>query len=165
MGLFNLFNKSNKSKKSSSEFNQINENCNSIFEKVFNECRLDFGREMVEIMNMKSRLLEVVNSENTYTPAQGLLAKKFLELFTVYLKIIKVYVSLKKGNSNEHRDLQALESIEEKINRVYSLINELNRQFYLSSDEVSSISSCDDIINEAEALSNIVKSGYLNNSN
>ena len=165
MGLFNLFNKSNKSKKSSSEFNLINETCNSIFEKVFNECRLDFGREMVEIMNMKSRLLEVVNSDNTYTSVQGLLAKKFLELFTVYLKTIKVYVSIKKGNSNEHRDLQALDSIEEKMNRVYALINELNRQFYLCSDEVSSISSCDDIINEAEALSNIVNSRYFNNSN
>lgn len=53
---------------------------------------------MVEIMDMKSKLLEALNPAKTITAAQSLLAKKLLELISVYFRIIEAYVSAKNDS-------------------------------------------------------------------
>jgi hypothetical protein len=160
MRLFNLF---KKNKRNNDEFAQLNDICNSAFEGIFNKYRLNFGREMVEIMDLKSGLLEVVKSVNSCTPVQETIAKKFLELIPVYFRLIEVCVSVKNGNLLEKEDSQTLNRVEEKMGTVYCLLITLNRQFYLSSEAVADMSAFDEIINEAEALRNVVNNSYFKN--
>jgi hypothetical protein len=150
-----------RNKDSNNEFKRLNDMCNAAFEGAFNKCRLEFGREMVEIIDMKSKLLDVLKSTKTTTPAQELLAKKSLELIAVYFKLIEIYDSITKDNRLEETQSQAFDEMDEKIKRVYSLINNLNTQFYLSSKELSGMSVYDEIINEAEALRNVITENYI----
>jgi|GEM_PF-4202912 len=141
-------------KDSKDEFERLNDVCNAAFERAFHKCRLDFGREMVEITDLKSKLLDTVKAADI-TAAQELLAKKLLELIPVYFRLIETYTSAKKDNHSGNVYTQALE-MDAKIKRVYSLINSLNTQFYLCADKLSGGSACDEIINEAEALRNVI---------
>ena len=149
-----------RNKDSNNGFEQLNDVCNKAFEGAFNKCRLDFGHEMVVIMDMKSKLLDALKSMKTTAPAQELLAKKFLELIPVYFKLIEIYVSAKKDN-HEETHLQAFNEMDDKIKRVYSLVNNLNTQFYFSFKELSGMSAYDEIINEAEALCNVINENYI----
>ena len=136
MRLSNIF---RRKKDNNNEFERLNDICNAAFEGAFNKCRLDFGREQVEIIEMKSKLLDVLKSTKAAAPAQELIAKKLLELIAVYFRIIEIYVSVKRDNRPEEGQSQAFDEMDEKIKRVYSLINSLNTQFYLSSNELSGI--------------------------
>ena len=49
MRLHNIF---KRNKENKNEFDRLNDTCNSAFNSAFNKCRLDFGRELVEIMGM-----------------------------------------------------------------------------------------------------------------
>lgn len=158
MRLFNLF---KRKKDNNNEFERLNDACNEAFEGAFNKCRLEFGREMVEIMEMKSRLLEVLKSSRPVTSAQELLSKKLLELIAVYFRGIEIYVSAKSDSSHKQAQSQVFDEMDEKVKRVYSLINSMNTQFYLSSSEMSGMSAYDDIINEAEALRNVINENYI----
>ncbi len=153
MRLHNIF---KRNKENKNEFDRLNDTCNSAFNSAFNKCRLDFGRELVEIMEMKAKLLDVLKSQTAASSAQELLAKKLLELIAVYFRIIEIYVSAKSDNHPERTHSQAFHQLDEKIKKVYSLINNLNTQFYLSSNELSGMSAYDEIINEAEALRNVI---------
>lgn len=159
--IMRLSNLLKRNKDSNNGFEQLNDACNKAFEGAFNKCRLDFGREMVEIVDMKSKLLDALKSTKTTAAAQELLAKKLLELIPVYFKLIEIYVSAKKDNHHEQTHLQAFDEMDDKIKRVYSLINNLNTQFYFSSKELSGISAYDEIINEAEALRNVINENYI----
>ncbi len=158
MRLPNIF---KRNKDNNNEFERLNDICNTAFEGAFNKCRLDFGREMVEIMEVKSKLLDVLKSKKAAAPAQELLAKKLLELIAVYFRIIELYVSAKSDNHPVRTHLQAFDEMDEKIEKVYSLIYNLNTQFYLSSDELSGMTAYDEIINEAEALRNVINENYI----
>jgi hypothetical protein len=152
MGLFNLF---KRKKGSKSGYEHLNDACNAAFESAFHKCRLDFGREFVEMMDMKSKLLDFLKSAKT-TAAQELIAKKLLELIPVYFRITEAYVSARKSNQQGEAHTQALSEIDERMRRAYSLINDLNARFYLCTDELSGTSAYDEIINEAEALRNVI---------
>ncbi|TYQ13069.1 UNVERIFIED_CONTAM: hypothetical protein Cloal_4118 [Acetivibrio alkalicellulosi] len=151
MWLFNLF---KKSKKGNNQFENLNNKCDSAFKESFSRCRVEFGREMVQIMNMKSAIIEKINSVNGCTPVQEMLAEKMLELMYVYFNTVNAYVSAKRGAGSE---TEILEGMKDKINRVYNLINDLNKQFYLNTDKVAGVTQCDEVINEAQALCNVIK--------
>ncbi len=157
MCLFNLFGRKAKNK---NEFKQLDASCSTAFKDVFSRCRFDFGREMVEIMDLKPALMEKLNNPDKITPAQGLIAKKLLELMCVYLRTADTYVSIKKGKNTDEESMTELEGIKDKIGNVYSLINKLNKQFYLCSDDMSGTSESNEIINEAEALLTVTKNMY-----
>ena len=151
-----------RNKDGKNEFERLNDACNAAFEGAFNKCRLVFGREMVEIIEMKSKLLDVLKSAKT-SAAQELLAKKFLELIVVYFRSIEIYVSAKNDSQPEGTNSQAMD---ERVGKVYSLIKNLNAQFYNCSDDLAGMSAYDEVINEAEALSNVIKENYIKyNSN
>ena len=103
---------------------------------------------------MKSKLLDFLKSAKT-TAAQELIAKKLLELIPVYFRITEAYVSARKA-INRGSPYKALSEIDERMRRAYSLINDLNARFYLCTDELSGTSAYDEIINEAEALRNVI---------
>lgn len=114
---------------------------------------------MVEIMDIKSKLLDAVQPPKPITAAQDLLAKKLLELIPVYFRIIEAYVSTKNDRTGgDHK--QAFGDMDERIKKVYSLIKDLNTKFYLCTNELSGISAHDEIINEAEALRDVIDANY-----
>lgn len=74
----------------------------------------------------------------------------------LYFELADSLVSLKAADTADMTVIQHVDGTKDKMNRIYSLITSLNNQFYMKADETNFKESCDDLINEAEALSNVI---------
>ncbi|WP_010244958.1 hypothetical protein [Acetivibrio cellulolyticus] len=148
--------KSQSLKRPKSEIASLGKKCNSTFEDIYTRCRIEFGRELVELMDIKRRLVEKCEPVGNCTPLQEMLVKKILQLMCLYFELADSLVSLKAADTADMTVIQHVDGTKDKMNRIYSLITSLNNQFYMKADETNFKESCDDLINEAEALSNVI---------
>ena len=153
--ILSWFGKSNKQ----DEISQLNNSCNILFEQVFNKCRQEFGSELIDIMNIKKRIIEAKHSAGT--DVRELLSKKILTLIITYLELANTYVnsinSLKNLNDCDSQITDIAKANREKLTGMYSLIKSLNLQMNLNSIEAVMADEFQDIINEAVALNNVME--------
>lgn len=142
--------------KPKSEIAILNRDCNEVFENIYAHCRIDFGRELVELMGIKRRVWEKCEIKGNCTPVQEMLIKKMLELICLYFKLADSIVSIKTVGNAEKTVNDYVDITKEKMISIHNLVNSLNNQFYMKSDYSSSEPLCDDLINEAEALRNVI---------
>lgn len=144
-------------KKPENELQKLNNTCNRHFEVVFESCRLELGRELVGIMDMKKRLVESINSCDGCTPVQEMLAKKFLELVDMYFGLAHSYISIKKGVGRDEAAKLHIEGLKDKQDRILVLAGSLNTQFYIKAEPGNQVSMYNELLNEAEALCNVLR--------
>jgi hypothetical protein len=140
-----------------SELERLNSACNKHFEAVFGNCRLEFGRELVGLMDMKKRLLEAAGSPMGCTPVQEMLAKKFLELADMYFGLAHSYVSIKRSAVKNDMDMQHMKDLMDRMDKVLELAGALNTQFYIRAETGNPVQTGSELLDEAEALFNVLK--------
>lgn len=144
---------------SKSEIEALNRKCNKVFENTYTRCRVEFGRELLELMDIKRRIAEKFEVKENYNPIQEMLAKKILELIILYFNLADSVVSVKPTGSSDNY----VDNTKDKMIKIHELINTLNNQFYIKSDNSGSQEVCDDLINEAEALKNVIEQSITQN--
>jgi hypothetical protein len=151
MGIFALF---GSKRRISKELKSLNDECNSLFNDTFNMCRVEYGRELVEAMNLKSEMLETLE-KSSVDGIREKIAEKILNLTAAYFKIIKENFCEKQCMTNEIRDV-----FKTKLDKAYELITSLNHYFYLIPKDNLSTDEFDETLNEAEALCNAISVNY-----
>lgn len=154
-------NNKNSSPKPKSTIDAINKKCNKLFENIYTRCRIDFGRELVELMDIKKHVAEKCQTEETCTPVQEMLAKKIIELIILYFNIADSLVAMQKIDSTGQMVDDYINITKDKMVKIQELIKTLNNQFYIKSEDSASQERCDDLINEAEALKNVIKQSII----
>ena len=154
-------NNRNPSPKPKSTIDAINKKCNKLFENIYARCRIDFGRELLELMDIKKHVVEKCQTEETCTPVQEMLAKKIIELIVLYFNIADSLVAMQKIDSTGQMVGDYINLTKDKMLKIQELIKTLNNQFYIKSEDSASQERCDDLINEAEALKNVIKQSII----
>lgn len=150
----------NKSKSNSkSEIETLNRKCNKVFENAYTRCRIEFGRELLELMDIKRCIADKCEVEENCNPVQEMLAKKILELIFLYFNLTDSLASMKPTGSSDNY----VDTTKGKLTKIHELINSLNNQFYIKADNSGSQDLCDDLINEAEALKNVIEQSINQN--
>jgi hypothetical protein len=145
---------------SKSEIENLNTKCNKVFEDIYTRCRIDFGRELLELMDIKRRIAEKCEVKENCNPVQEMQAKKIFELILLYFNLADSIVSMKPTGSSDGY----VDNTKDKMIKVHELVNTLNNQFYIKADSSSSQDLCEDLINEAEALRNVIEQSITPNS-
>jgi hypothetical protein len=143
--------------KPKNEIHDLNSSCNTLFEKIYKNCRIDFGLEFVELMDIKRALVTNFTHAKSCTPIQEMLAKKVIELTNSYFKYAEAVVSVKKNRELNIQAQRFIECTVDKMSSIYSLIHKLNSQFYIKSEGLDFETSGNDLIMEAEALNNVLE--------
>ena len=143
-----------------SEIEALNRKCNTVFENTYTHCRIEFGRELLELMDIKRRIAEKCEVKENCNPVQEMLAKKILELLLLFFNLADSIVSMKPTGSCDNY----VDNTKDKLIKIHELVNTLNNQFYIKSDNSSSQELCDDLINEAEALKNVIEQSITPNN-
>lgn len=155
-------------KMNNSELSVLSNKCNKAFQNIFAKCRLEFGREIISLMDIKRNIMDAVKdpagstdrtSASGISPLREMIARKILQLTLAYFELASSYVSVKTRHSKEEWQPAHLEDTRSNMNRVYGLISSLNRQFYLRSGVTglgSTATADQELINEAEALCNVL---------
>lgn len=145
-----------KRKKAENEIWDLNASCNNLFEKIYSRCRLDFGRELVNLMDMKKDIISSMRHPDSYTPVQEMIAKKVLELIGAYFREAESVVWIKARGASDMDAQQFVEAARERMYEVYALASSLNSHFYLRAEDIG-YNSNGDLLMEAEALCNVLK--------
>ncbi len=140
----------------------LDASCNNKFSASFRKCRLEFGREFVDLMDLKKKLISKKKSTSGYYPMQDMIAEKILRLIDLYFDLASSYISVKTENKPEEWVVKHLDAVGIDMSKTRSLIMSLNNQFYLSTGAAASgslpasESESREMINEAEALCNVL---------
>lgn len=151
-----------KGSKPKNEIQQLNESCNKAFQSAFESCKVEYGRELVELMDIKRSLVDTEHATNSITPLQEMLLKKILELMKLYFKFSEVCVSIKKHSKCDAKVMEHLNNTIGRMDKVYSMIGSLNGQFYMRDEDGDMVPGSQDLINEAEALCNVLRENNHN---
>lgn len=154
-------NNRNPNLKQKSTIDAINKKCNELFENIYTRCRIEFGRELLELMDIKRHVAEKCLTEETCTPVQEMLAKKIIELIVLYFNLADSLVAMKKIDSTDKMAGDYINLTKDKMLKIQELVKTLNNQFYIKSEDLTSQERCDDLINEAEALKNVINQSII----
>jgi hypothetical protein len=152
------------------ELKDLNDACNFQFNKIFERCRRQSGRELVEVMSFKSSILDAIEKSGM-DGARGKIAEKFLKLLAVYLTLIDEYSDRSRcindtdmaggGAEGDPSDCGA-DPFNTRLEKAYDFLAALHRQFFLLTAKNISTELFDDALKEAEALLNAVDIHYGN---
>ncbi len=90
-----------------------------------------------------------------------MLAKRIIELIILYFNIVDSLVAMQKIGSTDKMAVDYINITKDKMVKIQELIKTLNNQFYMKSKDSASQERCDDLINEAEALKNVIKQSII----
>ena len=127
-GLFNKIsqilerlNNKNPNPKPKSTIDEINKKCNKLFEKIYTRCRIDFGRELIELMDIKKHVAERCQTDETCTPVQEMLAIKIIELIVLYFNIADSLVSMQKIDCTDKMAGDYINNTKDKMLKIQEL--------------------------------------------
>lgn len=147
--------------KTENELQKLDKSCDDNFRAVFENCRFELGRELVEVMEIKKNLMCKGDNSDSFSPVQEMLVKKTLELICLYFKLSDSYVSVKRLSTPNEEVIQNQKIIRDKLDSIFTIICSLNNQFYIKTYDFTESSDNQLLINEAQALCNALKENNL----
>jgi len=145
------------------EIKLLSNSCNTIFQRIFNKCRIDLGQELIAVINIKKNAVESFIADKNNASIKALLVKKILVLTETYLTLAENHANCMKNSKNlssaDSTSSDLIKANRQKLAQIVSLLESLNVQLNLNSDSCLT-EDIEDTINEALALNNVLDENY-----
>jgi hypothetical protein len=107
-------------------------------------------------MDLKTNIYTFIINDYNIGFIRESIAKKFFELVKVYYNTMNSYSIIRQSGCSQKK----LDELNNKLDRMYDILLSLSNQFFSISDKADNTNT-NDLINEAEALRNVINKEYM----